>query len=397
MSAARRAEAPQARRRELAAVLVAGALLTAIFTYPIAFKPGHVGRVDNGDGQLSIWNVAWVARTLAIDPLHVFDANIFYPNHNTLAYSEANLGAGALAIPVYWLTRNPYAAHSSAVLLAFLLSFAGAYYLTRYLTGDWRAAAVAAVWFAFCPFIFARTAHLTMLGDWILYRLTGCYVTDPSLGSSSGLFNLAATTSQGGDLIGAFTMADRAFELYGNVGDSRGQARVDGLRGIGTMVAGDPAAALPLMLRSVDRLHTVDDAYFEAVALATCAWAFLILGKTREGLPYWRQSIAMTHELGDIASTTLALEFAAIVALDGGQPEVAAVIHAAFEEASRLYGVRAPRATEELVARTGYLDELKAALGQERFQSATERGRRMGLDQAVDYSVAAVRDIEADG
>ena len=75
------------------------------------------------------------------------------------------------------------------------------------------------------------------------------------------------------------------------------------------------------------------------------------------------------------------------------------VVHAeaAFEEASRLYGVRAPRATEELVARTGYLDELKAALGQERFQSATERGRRMGLDQAVDYSVAAVRDIEADG
>ena len=163
------------------------------------------------------------------------------------------------------------------------------------------------------------------------------------------------------------------------------------------MVAGDPSAALPLMLRSVDRFHTVDDAYFEAVALATCAWAFLILGKTREGLPYWRQSIAMTHELGDIASTTLALEFAAIVALDGGQPEVAAVIHAAFEEASRLYGVRAPRATEELVARTGYLDELKAALGQERFQSATERGRRMALDQAVDYSVAAVRDIEADG
>src|SRR5439155_665853 len=87
--------AEEVMRRELAAVLVAGALLTAIFTYPIAFKPGHVGRVDNGDGQLSIWNVAWVARTLPIDPLHVFDANIFYPNHNTLAYSEANLGAGA--------------------------------------------------------------------------------------------------------------------------------------------------------------------------------------------------------------------------------------------------------------------------------------------------------------
>lgn len=44
------------------------------------------------------------------------------------------------------------------------------------------------------PEIVARTAHLTMLGDWILYRLSGQYVTDPSLGSSSGLFDLAART-----------------------------------------------------------------------------------------------------------------------------------------------------------------------------------------------------------
>src|SRR5207247_386274 len=88
------AEAPPARRREMAAVLVTGAMLTAIFTYPIAFKLGHVGRVDNGDGQLS---------------------------------------------------------------------FAGAYFLPRHLTGDRRAAFVAAVWFAFCPFVFARTAHIQLL------------------------------------------------------------------------------------------------------------------------------------------------------------------------------------------------------------------------------------------
>src|SRR6185503_3599455 len=105
------------------------------FTLPMAVRIGHVGRVDNGDGQLSIWNVAWVARTLVVDPRHVFDANIFYPNRGTLAYSESNLGAGILAIPVYWATRNPYAAHNFVVLLAFVLSLAGTYYLVRYLTG----------------------------------------------------------------------------------------------------------------------------------------------------------------------------------------------------------------------------------------------------------------------
>jgi hypothetical protein len=49
---------------------------------------GSLSRVDNADGQFGIWNVAWVARTLVVDPLHVFDANIFYPHRGTLAYSE---------------------------------------------------------------------------------------------------------------------------------------------------------------------------------------------------------------------------------------------------------------------------------------------------------------------
>ena len=122
--------------RELTCVLLIGTALTIALTYPMAFKLGHVGRVDNGDGQYSIWNVTWVARTLVADPRHVFDANIFYPHTGTLAYSEANLGAGALAIPVYWATRNPYAAHNFVVLLAFLLSGTGTYYLVRHLTAD---------------------------------------------------------------------------------------------------------------------------------------------------------------------------------------------------------------------------------------------------------------------
>lgn len=42
------------------------------------------------------------------------------------------------------------------------------------------------------PGIFARIAHVGMLSDWVLYRLTGRFVTDPSSGSSSNLFDLRA-------------------------------------------------------------------------------------------------------------------------------------------------------------------------------------------------------------
>ena len=113
--------------RELGLVLVGFAALTIALTYPLAFHLGTVlYRYDtNLDGQFSVWNIAWVARALVIDPVHVLDANIFYPHRGTLAYSETNLGAGALAVPVYWATGNPFAAHNFVLLLSFVLSATG--------------------------------------------------------------------------------------------------------------------------------------------------------------------------------------------------------------------------------------------------------------------------------
>ena len=44
------------------------------------------------------------------------------------------------------------------------------------------------------PDIYKKTTHMTMIGDWILYKLSGRFVTDPSLGSSSDLFDLSNRT-----------------------------------------------------------------------------------------------------------------------------------------------------------------------------------------------------------
>jgi hypothetical protein len=149
--------------RELALAATSFSVLAVGLTYPLAFHPGSLGRTDNADGQFAIWNVAWVARTLIVDPLHVFDANIFHPHRWTLAYSEANLGAGLLAVPVYWLTGNPYAAFNATLLASFVLGGLGMYYLVRYLVGDPRAALIAAVPFAFCPYLFGHIPHIQLL------------------------------------------------------------------------------------------------------------------------------------------------------------------------------------------------------------------------------------------
>jgi autoinducer 2 (AI-2) kinase len=60
--------------------------------------------------------------------------------------------------------------------------------------GDWVSITAPArlMWIRnHAPDVFERTARLGMLADWALYRLSGRLVTDPSVGSSSGMFDLA--------------------------------------------------------------------------------------------------------------------------------------------------------------------------------------------------------------
>ena len=148
---------------EAAIVVLASIVIACIFTYPYIVNFSNAGRLDTNDGRWSIWVVSWVAHVLTTDPGSLFRANIFYPHPNALAFSEANLIAGIVAMPVWLLTKNPYAAHNFVFLFAFALSFVTTYYLVRYLTGDRRAAIVAGIMFAYCPFAFVRQAHIQLL------------------------------------------------------------------------------------------------------------------------------------------------------------------------------------------------------------------------------------------
>lgn len=170
-------------------VCALAALLTTVMTYPMVPFMGSVGRLNTGDGQLSIWNVAWVARTLVEAPAQLYDTNIFYPHPNTLAFSESNIGAGVLALPGYWLTKDAFVAHNSAMFIGFSLTFVATYGLVRYLTASRAAAVVMGIAFTFCPFIFARTAHSQLMlaaglpaAMWCFHRLVETPTTARAVG-----------------------------------------------------------------------------------------------------------------------------------------------------------------------------------------------------------------------
>ena len=77
-------------------------LLATVHTWPLVLDPGRYSRNDNADTQLNEWILAWVAHQLPRDPLHLFEANIFYPAHDALAFSEPLIVPGAA-----WARRWP--------------------------------------------------------------------------------------------------------------------------------------------------------------------------------------------------------------------------------------------------------------------------------------------------
>ncbi len=132
-------------------------LLASFHTWPLA--TGTVSRIHD-DVWLNAWAVSWIARQLFRDPLNLFDANIFYPHHDTLAYTEPLIIPGLLAAPIHWLGGSALLAHNTLVLLGYTFTALAMYVLVRSWTGDHRAGLLSGALFAFSTALMTRTAHL---------------------------------------------------------------------------------------------------------------------------------------------------------------------------------------------------------------------------------------------
>jgi hypothetical protein len=129
-------------------------------TWPIAKNPAHLSRNDNGDAVLNEWTIAWVVHQATHAPLHLYDANIFYPDRNTLSYSEAMIVQSAFAAPVLWLGGSPVLAYNLVLLAGFALTGWSMCLVISRWTADWAAGMLAGVLFAFNGHTLTRIPQL---------------------------------------------------------------------------------------------------------------------------------------------------------------------------------------------------------------------------------------------
>ena len=122
----------------------------------------------HGDALFSVWRLAWIAHQLTTDPLNLFNANIFFPETRTLAYSDAILLPAVVVAPLHWAGVPPLVVYNAALLGAFFLNAVTAFVLVRHLSGSTAGAVVGGVVFAFAPFRIDHFDHLEMqLSFWM--------------------------------------------------------------------------------------------------------------------------------------------------------------------------------------------------------------------------------------
>lgn len=119
--------------------------------------------MDNADTALNAWIVSWVAHQLANAPLHLFDANIFFPEPRTLAFSEHMVVQGVLGVPLFALGLSAVTVYNLLVLLGFTLSGLAMAVVVERWTGSVRAGTVAGLAYAFNAHVFVRFGHLQAL------------------------------------------------------------------------------------------------------------------------------------------------------------------------------------------------------------------------------------------
>ncbi len=164
---------PRRRRpgwlREVGLAAVGSAVLAVVMTWPTA---QHLAtrypstlydmRHELHDPMLVTWMLAWVGHALLHQPLDAWQANAFYPEPDTFAFSDSLFGYAPLGM----VGSGPVAAiirYNLVTLLVAAMAFFGMYVLARQLGSRWPGAVIAAAAFAYAPWRIAQIGHLHIL------------------------------------------------------------------------------------------------------------------------------------------------------------------------------------------------------------------------------------------
>ena len=150
-----------ARRHRIGLVLFGVA--TLIFFWPLASRITTYS--EGGDAMFNAWTVARDQHCILRQGCpNYLNGNIFFPHKDTMLYSETQLSAGLLTLPLLAINQNPIFSYNVWTICSFFFMGFFMYLLAKHLSKRNELIAVAAgLVFEFAPFQMAAIGHLQNL------------------------------------------------------------------------------------------------------------------------------------------------------------------------------------------------------------------------------------------
>jgi hypothetical protein len=143
--------------------------VAVLVTWPLAVElTSRLGALQGpGDPFLNLWVLGWDLRTISTHPAwlltgRVFDANIFYPSSQALAYSDHQLLQALAVWPIYAISHNITLCYNAVLILSLILSAWAMYAFAQAVTGSRIAASCAGLVWGFCPFRMTQLPHIQL-------------------------------------------------------------------------------------------------------------------------------------------------------------------------------------------------------------------------------------------
>lgn len=156
-------------RRDLAAAAALFAVVALAVTWPLVRHPSTLLAAPFGEGDpyLNLWSLGWNLRVLFESPAaffdgRVFDAPIFHPARQTLAFSDHLLLQALLVSPLYGATRDAVLCYNALWLGSLWASGMAMWWYLREVTGSRLGALAGGLAFAFSAYRLSHVVHMQL-------------------------------------------------------------------------------------------------------------------------------------------------------------------------------------------------------------------------------------------
>ncbi len=143
-------------------VFIFYSLAVFFITYPLLFNLDTL-ITGFGDELLIAWIHNWVAHSLFTDPLNIFNANIYYPFKNSLAYSDFFLVTSILSYIPYLIFKEPIVFVNFTIISSLILLGFSIYCLSYYLVKNRIASFFSGLLVIFSPAVLDKFVHIQIL------------------------------------------------------------------------------------------------------------------------------------------------------------------------------------------------------------------------------------------